>query len=54
MDVVCTIESMIIVSPIIAFELKLVPIFSSWIPLKKLEIIFKVRALLLLFSSLLV
>ncbi len=45
MDVVCTIESMIIVSAIIAFELKLVPIFFLMDSIKEIRNYFQSQSL---------
>ncbi len=54
MHVISTIGSTTILSPIIVFEFKLVPIFLHMDSIRKIEILFKVGAILQLFSSLLV
>jgi hypothetical protein len=54
MHVVIIVESTTIVSPIIVFEPKLVPMFFHMVPFENSEIFFKIKALLLLLSSLLV
>jgi hypothetical protein len=54
MHVVITIELTTIVSLILAFQPKLLPIFFTWIPLENSKVLFKVGGLLPFMSSLLV
>jgi hypothetical protein len=54
MHVVITIELTTIMSLILTFQSKLIPIFFTWIPLENSKIIFKIESLLPLLSSSLV